>query len=452
MSGILIASAISGCGGTKQGDNGVKTVTIWSGNTHMKTVVEPLINNWNNNEGKEKGIFIDYQFKDGGTITQAIDTALQSGEAPDMFSTGNVRKLSETGNILAIEDLPGGKEYIEQYCDKKFFVEGKNIYKGKTYGLPICAGPQGLIYNKDMFKKAGLVDENGEPTPPETWDEVREYAKILTNASEKRYGIILPMKWTGWFNSDVIHAGLASVGHMGFDPTVGKYDYSGFAPIADCLLGMKADGSVYPGSETIDNDPARALFASGVVGMKLAYCFDVGVLNDQFPAECDWGVAPYPVLDKDNKYMQRMTYSNTMRINSKALDTVGGDAMMEVVKLFTSDWWIKEMYKGGVDLPHDPKYIEGVELGDSAKKGWTDFADLLDISAQEPREPMKEMGDALTLQDKFINEVWSGEKTSAQMFEEYSEQTNEGVATYYKNHPEESLDEYINKDWNIKRD
>ncbi|UKI36826.1 MAG: extracellular solute-binding protein [Clostridiales bacterium] len=30
---------------------------------------------------------------------------------------------------------------------------------GKTYSLPFSAATRGLVYNKDMFKAAGIVDE-----------------------------------------------------------------------------------------------------------------------------------------------------------------------------------------------------------------------------------------------------------------------------------------------------
>ena len=63
------------------------------------------------------------------------------------------------------------------------------------YKLPFNVITYGLVYNKDMFKKYGIVDENGEPTPPETYDEMREYAKRMTNPEEDDYGIILPEKW-----------------------------------------------------------------------------------------------------------------------------------------------------------------------------------------------------------------------------------------------------------------
>ena len=36
------------------------------------------------------------------------------------------------------------------------------------------------VYNKDLLKRAGLVDEKGEAKPPKDWDELREYAKKLT--------------------------------------------------------------------------------------------------------------------------------------------------------------------------------------------------------------------------------------------------------------------------------
>ncbi|MCL5269418.1 MAG: extracellular solute-binding protein [bacterium] len=41
-----------------------------------------------------------------------------------------------------------------------------------------------LMYNKDMFRRAGLVDARGEPAPPRTWEQLRDYAKRLTQYDE----------------------------------------------------------------------------------------------------------------------------------------------------------------------------------------------------------------------------------------------------------------------------
>ncbi|UKI35906.1 MAG: hypothetical protein L6V93_17925 [Clostridiales bacterium] len=58
----------------------------------------------------------------------------------------------------------------------------------------------------------------------------------------------------------------------------------------EAIMQIKSDGSYYPGAEGIDNDPARARFAEGNIGMKIGYSWDVGVLNDQFPCKNATGV------------------------------------------------------------------------------------------------------------------------------------------------------------------
>jgi multiple sugar transport system substrate-binding protein len=48
-----------------------------------------------------------------------------------------------------------------------------------TYGIPVSAYTLGLIYNRDLFTKAGLDPDK----PPTTWDEVRADAKKITDAT-----------------------------------------------------------------------------------------------------------------------------------------------------------------------------------------------------------------------------------------------------------------------------
>jgi ABC-type glycerol-3-phosphate transport system substrate-binding protein len=50
---------------------------------------------------------------------------------------------------------------------------------GNVFALPNVAYSLGLIYNRDLFKKAGLDPDK----PPTTWDEVRAYAKKITEAT-----------------------------------------------------------------------------------------------------------------------------------------------------------------------------------------------------------------------------------------------------------------------------
>lgn len=61
-------------------------------------------------------------------------------------------------------------------------------YNGKCYGIPIKVDDRVLMYNKDSFRRAGLVDSSGEPTPPKTWEELRIYMRKLTIVEELKSG------------------------------------------------------------------------------------------------------------------------------------------------------------------------------------------------------------------------------------------------------------------------
>ena len=433
-----------GCGDKKEADNRTE-IRIWTNNSHSKEVVTKLAEKWNETTGKEKGIKIKYEVREGDP-GQDVDVALAAGNAPEMFAYLSLSHIAD-GKILALDDIEGGKELMAKY--PKELLSGYT-FGGKTYCVPFSASTRGLVYNKDMFKKAGIVDENGEPTPPETWDEVVEYAKKLTNPDKGEYGIIFPMKWGTWVTSDMLSPGFSSIGFDGYNPVTGKYDYTGYEPIFNAIMQMKKDNSYFPGAEGLDNDPARAKFSEGVIGMKFAFSWDVGVFNDQFPAKCDWGVAEYPVVDKDNKYMSLMSINGDMVINKEAAEKVGVDKVFEVYKWWYSPEVITELYKNCYEIPVMSDMILDDELY-SDKKGWKEFCALADISTPRPKGMPADLSGKEDIVSMFVNKVWPGEAKPATVLKEYTKIVNEGVEKYKKLHPEEDYEQYINKDWNIKR-
>lgn len=56
-----------------------------------------------------------------------------------------------------------------------------NCYEGNAYALPFSANTVVLMYNKDILKKCGLVDENGEAKAPTTFDELLAACEIVEN-------------------------------------------------------------------------------------------------------------------------------------------------------------------------------------------------------------------------------------------------------------------------------
>ena len=435
LSCALVATAFAGCGEKKPSTSDGKTIiTKWDGDTHAQKGTEALVKEFNETIGKENNIEYQVEFKEGGTITQNMDVALSTGSAPDFLYGGSIQSLVEQGYLLAVDDLKSGKEIIAKYADTGLLRNEIKQYQGKTYAVPVSATTQGMDYNKDMFKEAGIVDENGEPTPPKTWEQFREYAKKLTNEAEGKYGVIAPIKWTGFFDSVVRSPAVRSQGYYECDPTDGTYNLDKIAKIAQYWVDMKNDGSVYPDAEGVDNDPARARFSDGIIGMKMAFSFDVGVFNDQFPATCDWGVAHYPVLDENEIYNAPMWVASNSFMNAAAKDKI--DAMEIVFKYVTSDDYVRTCYKEGVNLPWSWIVVEDIELGADAKHGWKEFAALVDNSVV-CLEAMKYVEDGIDSNyNVFVRDVWSGNKPAAEVYAEREKVINAAIAPYYEAYPD----------------
>jgi len=73
-------------------------------------------------------------------------------------------------------------------CSEKGLLSLINAftYQGKTYGIPKDFNTLGLVYNKDLFKAAGVA----EPTNDWTWTDLQTAAKKLTSGSV--VGLSLP--------------------------------------------------------------------------------------------------------------------------------------------------------------------------------------------------------------------------------------------------------------------
>lgn len=282
----------------------------------------------------------------------------------------------------------------------------------------------GIIYNKDMFKKNGIVDENGEAKAPTTWEEVREYAKICTDLSAKEYGIAIPLKWGGYTDWELIRPFFASLGTNGWDAVNGKYNYDKLLPALEWLQGIKEDASYYIGAEGLDNDPARAQFAEGNIAMKLSASWDCAVLNDQFPAKCDWGVAPLPIMEGTKTVYKQICSTDPFLAVASGIKEEKQEKVMQVFKWFYSDEVISELYKAGKIIPADAAIIEKTEITDPSK-GWEDYCAMSAISLAQPVAPSITLeGDKL---GSIVMSVWMGEVDPAEALADLNVRSEAGL-------------------------
>lgn len=142
-------------------------------------------------------IEIDLQvFADWTDLNRKALLAIAGGDPPDIIR-GKPQLLADFAEKGALEPLDNyiKKERINTAYFVDILFQKSAKYKGKTYAFPFHATAPALMYNPELFKAAGLK------RPPNTWDEVIEYAKKLTIPEKKQWGLY-PTFLHGMFSRD----------------------------------------------------------------------------------------------------------------------------------------------------------------------------------------------------------------------------------------------------------
>ncbi|MFI0899402.1 extracellular solute-binding protein [Streptomyces sp. NPDC020983] len=169
---VLGATACGGSGSDDTSDKGAAkdpaavsgTITYWdtSDAKNEAPTYQALIKDF---EAKYPKIKVNYQNVDFTTVEQKFKAAAQSGKgAPDVIRT-DVGLIPEYASLHYIAPLDG----TAALSDTQDFIAGPmntTKYDGKTYGVPSVTDTLGLLYNKEIFAKAGITK------PPATWDEL----------------------------------------------------------------------------------------------------------------------------------------------------------------------------------------------------------------------------------------------------------------------------------------
>jgi ABC-type sugar transport system permease subunit/ABC-type glycerol-3-phosphate transport system substrate-binding protein len=71
-------------------------------------------------------------------------------------------------------------ENFYKSCWEEVIYEHPITHQRGIYAIPADVDDRALFYNKDLLKRGGYVDQNGEARPPHTWQELAEMAPKLT--------------------------------------------------------------------------------------------------------------------------------------------------------------------------------------------------------------------------------------------------------------------------------
>ncbi|MEK8132298.1 sugar ABC transporter substrate-binding protein [Paenibacillus filicis] len=264
-------------------------LVYWSGDTHDTEYIKPLIERFN--ETNPDRIEVNYITR-GSDYTQAVDIGFASGQAPDVLRVkeNSIQLYYKKGYLAPLD------AYMSEEMKTRFpAIDGYNRFGGQRYSLPNFGATMRLIYNKELFAKAGIAG------PPATLEELVDTARKLTVAgkAEGAYGFALNFKspQSAFDRSARAIAEMSGYGGFGFDFRSGRFDFGGYRQIVEAFKRIKDQGSMLPGVESLDMDPLRAQFAAGKIGMYMSYSAEPGVYRTQFPTSLDWAAAPVPTID-----------------------------------------------------------------------------------------------------------------------------------------------------------
>ncbi|WP_219641289.1 ABC transporter substrate-binding protein [Cohnella sp. CFH 77786] len=175
-------------------------------------------------------------------------------------------------------------------------------YDGKVYGLPVDLMTNGIIYNKDLFKQAGVE-------VPKTYSELVKAAETLQSkgitpfAASWKDGasymsFMWPDMWGGMLVKNPDYAGAIMAGQKKFSDIP---DYKGFLERVNQLSAMTNKDA-----KDIDYDRALQYFAQGKAAMIIMGSFAIGTIRSYNP-DGNFGVFMYPSYDNAND--NYLTYS-----------------------------------------------------------------------------------------------------------------------------------------------
>jgi raffinose/stachyose/melibiose transport system substrate-binding protein len=173
------ALALSGCTGdtSSSGDgDGGTTMTLWHNST-----TGPGVEFWEKTvadfEADNEGVTIEIQSIQNEDLDGKLQTALNSGDAPDIFlqrGGGKMAAMVKAGQLKDLTDsIAGGAK--DEIPDAAYSA---NSLDGKIYAMPVAVLPGGLFYSQDLFDEAGITEN------PTTLDELE-----TANAALKSAGI-----------------------------------------------------------------------------------------------------------------------------------------------------------------------------------------------------------------------------------------------------------------------
>lgn len=306
------AVALSACTGgsvtgNSSGGSGKTQLTLWWNYTGTSAKsAQSLIDGFNKSQSKYQ---VTAQF---GAPSDQFDSklinAIKNKQGPNIVlgdsTPQNIGQVVQTGQVLPLEPYLGASSSTITKDDFTAGMLSTGTFNGTLYTLPTDVGDYAMVYNKQMFKDAGIT------SPPKTWADLAADAKKLTKGTSQ-YGIYLPIS-SGEWPVFTWESTLWSAGGQLLSSDNSKVEFNSPQGVQalTAWVDMIKNGSAYPQSLfTSTNNGGTAAVTAKKAAMTYDGAYDLSIYDQSLGAN-NVGVFPVPGISQpamnlgtDNSYM-----------------------------------------------------------------------------------------------------------------------------------------------------
>jgi multiple sugar transport system substrate-binding protein len=287
----LTAALLTACGGGGSGGSGSASIVVSHGYTDAEAAaIQAAADTWNGQHPDQK---VSLQFNGGNdSALQKTLAGFTAGNYPDVaYEYGSsAAQLAKQPKLIDLTD----KVKSPSFDWNDFYPSEREAatVDGKVVGVPALVDNLSLVYNKKLFADAGVAP----PTNNWTWEDFRNAAKQLTDASTHTYG----WAYVNDGSEDTVWRYLAMLWQAGGN----LLNADNTAPAFDSAAGKAAltqlyDMGVVDKSVYLDNGNGNYLnlFNSGKIAMLWTGPWDLSSIN----SDVSYGVTYLPGYQGDHE-------------------------------------------------------------------------------------------------------------------------------------------------------
>lgn len=290
LAAVMTTTALAGCGAKKdtaKTEDGKIFLSVgnWPGQEEKPESYKMYMEKKAAFEEKYPDIHIepDYWSYD----IQTFAAKAEGGTLPILYSTfaTEVKKIIDFGYSADITEVMKNYGYYEMISDD---VMGQISRDEKVYMVPGELYTLGLVMNVNLFREAGLVKEDGTPEIPETFEDVKEMAKIITEKTGKA-GFVFPTTGNGggWNFMPLAWSFGGTFMEQTDEGWKSTFASEKVAAALKWLRDMKWEDNSLPATTLVSNDDTMKLVGTDQAAMAFAHPGQVDLLVSQYGMDFD---------------------------------------------------------------------------------------------------------------------------------------------------------------------